>query len=95
MWDGASYHRSLEFRAFLSQANCSENWQIHCLRFPPYAPEENPIENIWGQAKQMLRQMHQWCRSFPLTTKLFELFIEYRLFTLPDLSTYDALSNIV
>ena len=21
----------------------------------PYAPEENPIENVWGQLKQMLR----------------------------------------
>lgn len=94
VWDGASYNCSQEFRDFLCQVSQDEDWQVHCLRFSPYAPAEKPIENIWGQAKQMLR-MHQWYRSFPLTKKLFELFIESRLFTLPDLSTYEALSNIV
>lgn len=95
VWDGASYHRSQEFREFLTQVNQDRDWNIHCLRFGPYAPSENPIENIWGQAKQILRQMHQRCRSFKFTKKLFELFIEYRLFTVPDLSTYDAFSNII
>ncbi|AFY69204.1 transposase [Thalassoporum mexicanum PCC 7367] len=95
VWDGASYHRSQAFRDFLTQINQGQDWQIHCLRFAPYAPAENPIENIWGQAKQVLRQMHQFCRSFKLTKKLFELFLRYRLFTLPDLSTYSAFSNII
>ena len=95
VWDGASYHRSQEWRDFLSQVNPREDWNVHCLRFPPYAPEENPVENIWGQAKQLLRQLHQRCRSFKFTLKLFELFINYRLFTLPDLSSYDAFSTII
>uniref|UniRef100_A0A1D9FXW5 Transposase n=1 Tax=Moorena producens (strain JHB) TaxID=1454205 RepID=A0A1D9FXW5_MOOP1 len=67
------------------------------------APSENPIENIWGQAKKVLQQMHQRCRSrsvtkgqsFKLTNKLFELFIEYRLFTMPNLGTYEAFSTII
>jgi transposase len=58
IWDGASYHRSKDFRQYLEQVNEGDDWQIHCLRLAPYAPETNPIENIWGQAKQMLRQMH-------------------------------------
>ena len=35
VWDGASYHRSQEFRDFLAQVNQKDNWQIHCLRFAP------------------------------------------------------------
>lgn len=94
VWDGASYHCLRAFRNFLAQINQGQDWKIHCLKFAPYAPEENPIENIWGQAKQLLRQLHQRCRSFKLTKKLFELFIKYRLFTLPNLSSYDAFSVI-
>lgn len=95
IWDGASYHRSQEFRDFLDQINSVEQWNVHCLRLAPYAPSENPIENIWGQAKQFLRQMYQRCRSFKFTKQLFELFINYQLFTVPNLTTYDAFSNII
>ena len=94
VWDGASYHRAEVFRRYLSELNRGEDWRVHCLRFAPYAPSENPIENIWGQAKQFVRQMHQWCRSFKLTRQLFEVFINCRLFTVPDLSTYDAFSSL-
>ncbi|EGJ34368.1 MULTISPECIES: hypothetical protein [Moorena] len=73
----------------------SEQKEVHCLRFAPYAPGENPIENIWGHIKQLLRHIHLWCRSFTITNKLFELFIEYHLFTMPDLSTYEAFSDII
>ena len=92
IWDGASYHRSEEFREFLAQVNQGEDWQVHCLRFAPYAPAENPIENIWGQLKHSLRQMYQKCCSFTVTKKLFKMLIQYQLFTLPDLSTYGAFS---
>lgn len=95
IWDGASYHRSQEFRDFLSQVNQGEDWKVHCLRFPPYAPKENPIENIWGQLKQILRKFHQRCGSFRFTKKLFEMLIKYHLFRLPDLSEHKAFSNII
>lgn len=95
IWDGASHHRSEEFRDFLAQVNQGEDWKIHCLRFAPYAPKENPIENVWGQLKQMLRQMHLWCRSFKFTQKLFEMLIKYQLFTLPNLSEHEAFSNLI
>lgn len=95
IWDGASYHRSQELREFLAQVNQEDNWQVHCLRFAPHAPAENPIENIWGQLKHLLRQMHQKCCSFQVTKKLFEMLIRYQLFTLPDLSTYGAFSILV
>jgi putative transposase len=92
IWDGASYHRSKDFRQYLEQVNEGDDWQIHCLRLAPYAPETNPIENIWGQAKQMLRQMHHRCQSFKAVKTLFELFINHRLFTMPDINAYEAFS---
>ena len=92
IWDGASYHRSKDFRHYLESVNGGDDWQIHCLRLAPYAPETNPIENIWGQAKQMLRQMYHRCQSFTVIKTLFELFINHRLFTMPDFNTYEAFS---
>ena len=76
IWDGASHHRSIEFRDFLAQTNQGQEWNIHCLRFAPYAPQENPIENVWGQLKPMLRSLHFWCRSFLLTEKFQILDLE-------------------
>ena len=35
IWDGASHHRSQEFRDFLAQTNQGEEWNVHCLRFAP------------------------------------------------------------
>jgi transposase len=68
--------------------------RVHCHRFAPYAPEENPIENIWSQAKNFLRRFHHFCKSFPITKKIFELFIDYQLFTIPDLDHYEAFSHL-
>jgi transposase len=50
LWDGASYHRSKEIRGFLEEINQgleTEQWKIHCIRFAPNCPEQNPIEDIW------------------------------------------------
>ncbi|AUB36382.1 Transposase [Nostoc flagelliforme CCNUN1] len=44
-WDGATYHRSQDVRAFLDSMNqglSTEEWKIHCVRFAPNCPEQNP-----------------------------------------------------
>lgn len=54
LWDGASYHRSPIVRDFLAQVNgqqSSPSWQIHCACFAPNCPAQNPIEDVWLQAK--------------------------------------------
>jgi len=59
LWDGASYHRSQELRWFLNEVNQSlpiEQWKIHCIRFAPNCPSQNPIEDIWLQAKTWVRR---------------------------------------
>jgi transposase len=95
LWDGASYHRSQAFKDFLNQVNVGENWQVHCLRFAPYAPEENPIENIWGQVKKLLSQMHERCCSFAIAKRIFEFIIAHGWYKLPDLSKYNAFSSLI
>ncbi len=67
---------------------------VATVEVAPYAPEENPIENVWGQLKQMLRSLCFLCRSFQLTKKLLEMLVKYQLFVLPDLNKYNALSSI-
>ncbi len=58
-WDGASYHRSHLVQNFLGEINqglSPEQWKIHCVRFAPNCPSQNPIEDIWLQAKTLVRQ---------------------------------------
>jgi transposase len=54
LWDGASYHRSNDLKDFLAQVNdglTADDWRIHCVRFAPNDPTQNPIEDVWLQAK--------------------------------------------
>jgi transposase len=47
--DNASYHKSKELQSLFDEYN-------HILLFlPPYSPELNPIEKLWGTVKQNLR----------------------------------------
>ena len=55
IWDGASYHRSQEVKEYLASVNeglSQKQWRITCIRFAPNAPQQNPIEDVWLQAKR-------------------------------------------
>lgn len=59
LWDSASYHRSHTVRDFLAQTNqgrATHQWQIHCVCFAPNCPQQNPIEDVWLQAKTWVRR---------------------------------------
>jgi transposase len=49
LWDGAKIHRHRDLRAFLQR---HPRLEVH--RFPAYAPELNPDEFVWTQAKREL-----------------------------------------
>lgn len=49
IWDNASWHKSREIREKLQAGQSLE--RIHLIALPPYAPETNPIEHVWGYAK--------------------------------------------
>lgn len=96
IWDGASYHRGQVMKDFLTAQNQGvppENWKITCIRFAPYAPQENPVEAILLQLKTLLRRFYRFGKSFQSVKRLFLLFVDLKLFNLPNLSNYDAFSR--
>lgn len=52
VWDNARWHRSKGLRELLGKGNEFEN--IHFIWLPPYSPEHNPIEHVWGWAKDQI-----------------------------------------
>ena len=74
IWDGATYHRSQEVKDFLASVNQGleeSNWKITCIRFAPNDPKQNPIEDVWLQAKRFIREYYHLCSSFNLVKFLF------------------------
>lgn len=97
-WDGASYHRGEIMQKFLKEINqgkSPEEWQITCHLFAPYAPEENPIEAIWLSLKNFLRRCYRFCKNFKIMKDIFQLLVNFKLFTFPNLQNYDAFSCLI
>jgi len=95
LWDGASYHRSHELRAFLAAVNAGltpEEWKIHCIQFAPNDPSQNPIEDAWLQAKTWLRRMSGLKPCFSAFKALFEQFFTLDVFDFPKLHMYGSFS---
>lgn len=96
-WDGASYHRSQAVRDFLASINQglpTDQWKIHCIRFAPNCPEQNPIEDIWLQAKTWVRRFCALVASFSHLKWLFEWFTRNTTFDFLKLQMYGVFSKI-
>lgn len=94
IWDGATYHRSEEFRIYLDKVNQNlkpEDWQITCLRFAPNAPEQNPVEDIWLQTKNFVRRFYHLAKSFKVVKWLFKFFANGQIFDFPKAFEYAPL----
>lgn len=97
-WDGASYHRGKKMQEFLREVNGSledKDWKITCHLFPPYAPEENPIEAVWLSLKNLLRRCYRFCKNFTIMKRLFQLFVKFKMFSFPDLENYKHFSYFI
>lgn len=96
--DGAAYHKGEKMREFLKEVNAGlqeKNWQITCYLLAPYAPEENPIEAVWLQLKNLLRRCYRFCKNFLIIKHLFEMLARHKLFNFPNLKNYDAFSCLI
>ncbi|UNX53211.1 IS630 family transposase [Georgenia sp. TF02-10] len=71
VWDNAAWHRSKALRAHLGPGNLLE--RIHLIHMPPYAPDHNPIEHVWGEAKTSISNIQR--ATFDQTRTAFEGFI--------------------
>lgn len=95
IWDGASYPRSKEVRDYLESVNQGleqSDWKITCIRFAPNAPEQNPVEAIWLQAKRFIREFYHLCKSFWVVKRLFELVTHHQTFEFSKIFMYGAFS---
>lgn len=55
VWDNAKFHKGTLIRRELSKGKTLENF--HLINFPPYAPDKNPIEQVWNDAKGAIANM--------------------------------------
>jgi transposase len=94
-WDGASYHRSHQLREYLALLNDGlppDKWLIQVVRFAANDPSQNPIEDVWLQAKTWLRRMSGLCPSFHALKALFTQFFSFDIFDFPKLNLYGSFS---
>lgn len=98
VWDGATYHRSKEVKAYLESLNQGlddSNWKITCIRFAANDPKQNPIEDIWLQAKRFIREYYHLCTSFNVAKFLFEFVTHCQIFNFHKLFTYGCFSQLI
>ena len=72
-----------------------KDWSITCHLFAPYAPEENPGEEIWLQVKNLSRRFYYVCKSFSIVKRLFQFFFNSKLFNPPNLKNYQAFVQMI
>jgi transposase len=83
LWDNASYHRSQEVRDYLAHVNQGlpeKNWKLTCLPFAPYAPQQNPVEDIWLKGKNFLRRHFFENKTFMQLNSNFFKFLDKKTF---------------
>lgn len=91
IWDGASYHKYKEMLEYLKDVNKGiekENWPVTCELFAPHDPNQNPVEDVWLQAKNFVRKYWILCSNFKIVQWLFEFVTHNQIFRFPKLKMY-------
>lgn len=76
VWDNASWHKNKLIQAELAKGQTLQN--VHLVNFPPYAPDHNPIEHVWNDAKNAISNVQR--DDFESTVAAFEAHIRSRVF---------------
>ena len=79
IWDNAAFHKSKAIRTELVKGGILE--KVHLIPMPPYAPDHNPIEHVWADAKKNIANIQR--ENFDETTTAFENHITGRRFNYP------------
>jgi transposase len=77
VWDNARFHKGKLLRRELVKGRVLENF--HLINFPPYAPDTNPIEHVWNDAKGAIANIQH--DTFQETKAAFVGHIDGRKFT--------------
>lgn len=70
IWDNAGWHKSKEFKEFLSNVN----GRLHLINFPPYAPDYNPQKHVWNAERQKVTH-NKFIKNIDQTTNEFIAFL--------------------
>ena len=76
VWDNASWHKNKLIQAELAAGLSLQD--VHLISFPPYAPDHNPIEHVWNDAKNAISNVQR--DDFESTVSAFEAHIRSRVF---------------
>ena len=90
-WDGASYHRGSEMKAYLAKANEGleeKNWKVTCIGFAANAPDQNPVEDVWLKGKNFLRRHFYENKTFSQVKNSFFNFLNQQAFNFKKLEWY-------
>jgi len=67
IWDNATCHKGILMRQALSEGGQLK--RVHLINLPPYAPDYNPIEQVWSTVKDKLSNLQQ--KTFEETKQKF------------------------
>lgn len=76
VWDNAPFHKSKQIKEELKKGGIME--RVHLIAMPPYAPDENPIEKVWGTTKRKIANIQQ--ETFQDTRQAFSDYVASRRF---------------
>jgi transposase len=79
----------------INEGISTSNWLITCALFAPNAPQQNPVKDVWLQAKNFLRKYWHLCRSFKAIKILFDLFANEQKFNFPKVHLYQATEQMI
>jgi transposase len=76
VWDGAGFHKGKDIKDALRKGGLLE--RVHLILMPPYAPDYNPIEHVWNEAKK--HGANKQRENLEATKVYFRHYIEHRKF---------------
>jgi transposase len=71
--DGARYHTSAETKAFFAQ----QTVRLQVFQLPTYAPDSNPIEQLWKKIKQQDTHLHYFPTFEALTEQVTQALLKF------------------
>jgi putative transposase len=84
-----------DYLASVNQGLEEYSGKITCIRFAPNDPRQNPLEDVWLQAKRFIREFYHLCKSFSTVKWLFELVTHRQTFDFPKVFMYGTFSPII
>lgn len=76
VWDNAPFHKSKQIKEQLKKNGIME--RVHLIAMPLYAPDENPIEKVWGTTKRKIANIQR--ETFEDTKQAFADYVSSRQF---------------